>query len=99
MRIGPPWEDGVDIGPVISEAAVEKIDSYTRIGKDELLYQFSVDDPTHYTQVWTGEYSFKPSKGQIYEYACHEGNYAMEGILRGARLAEQAAAKGGTTAH
>ena len=67
---------------------------FTRIGKDELLYQFTVDDPTHYTQAWSGEYSFKPAKGQIYEYACHEGNYAMEGILRGARLKEVAASGG-----
>jgi hypothetical protein len=62
-------------------------------GSNELLYQFTVDDPVHYTQAWSGEYSFKPAKGQIYEYACHEGNYAMEGILRGARLAEGASAK------
>jgi hypothetical protein len=67
---------------------------FTRIAKDEVLYQFKVDDPTHYTQAWSGEYSFRPSKGQIYEYACHEGNYAMIGILKGARLAEAAAAKG-----
>ena len=46
----------------------------------------------YYTQAWSGEYSFKPAKGLIYEYACHEGNYSMEGILRGAG---QAGALGG----
>ena len=65
---------------------------FTRIAPNELLYQFRVEDPVHYTQVWSGEYSFKPGSGSIFEYACHEGNYSMEGILGGARLAEAAAA-------
>jgi hypothetical protein len=41
---------------------------------------------------WSGEYEFTPSKGRIFEYACHEGNYALEGILSGARADEAAAA-------
>jgi len=86
-------QEGRTMTPVSSKGTVTE--RFTRIAKDELLYQFTVEDPVHYTQAWSGEYSFKPAKGQIYEYACHEGNYAMEGILRGARLAEQAAAKGG----
>ena len=68
---------------------------FTRIAPGELLYQFRVEDPVHYTTAWTGEYSFKPVDGNIYEYACHEGNYSMEGILGGARLAEAAAGKVG----
>jgi hypothetical protein len=67
---------------------------FTRISEGELLYQFRVEDPVHYTQAWSGEYAFKPGKGEIFEYACHEGNYAMEGILGGARLAEAAASAG-----
>jgi len=86
-------QEGRTMTPVSSKGTVTE--RFTRIAKDELLYQFTVEDPVHYTQAWSGEYSFKPAKGQIYEYACHEGNYAMEGILRGARLAEAAAAKGG----
>jgi hypothetical protein len=86
-----PTQEGRTLTPVSSKGTVTE--RFTRIGKDELLYQFTVDDPVHYTQAWSGEYSFKPAKGQIYEYACHEGNYAMEGILRGARLAEGASAK------
>jgi hypothetical protein len=88
-----PIQEGRTLTPVSSQGTVTE--RFTRIAKDELLYQFTVEDPVHYTQAWSGEYSFKPSKGQIYEYACHEGNYAMEGILRGARLQEAAAAKGG----
>jgi hypothetical protein len=87
-----PTQEGRTLTPVSSQGTVTE--RFTRIAKDELLYRFTVDDPVHYTQAWSGEYSFKPAKGRIYEYACHEGNYAMEGILRGARLAE-AAAKGG----
>jgi hypothetical protein len=87
-----PTQEGRTLTPVSAKGTVTE--RFTRIAKDELLYQFTVDDPVHYTQAWSGEYSFKPAKGAIYEYACHEGNYAMEGILRGARLAE-AEAKGG----
>ncbi|HEV2533317.1 hypothetical protein [Phenylobacterium sp.] len=88
-----PIQEGRTMTPVSAEGTVTE--RFTRIAKDELLYQFTVDDPVHYTQPWSGEYSFKPGKGMIYEYACHEGNYAMAGILRGARLQEEAAAKGG----
>jgi hypothetical protein len=66
---------------------------FTRINEGELLYQFRVEDPAHYTQAWSGEYAFKPGKGEVYEYACHEGNYSMEGILGGARLGEAAEAQ------
>jgi hypothetical protein len=88
-----PIQEGRTLTPVSSQGTVTE--RFTRIAKDELLYQFTVDDPVHYTQAWSGEYSFKPAKGQIYEYACHEGNYAMAGILRGARLQKAAAAKSG----
>ena len=87
-----PVQEGRTLTPVSSQGTVTE--RFTRIAKDELLYQFRVEDPVHYTQAWSGEYSFRPAKGQIYEYACHEGNYAMQGILRGARL-QEAAAKGG----
>lgn len=87
-----PVQEGRTLTPVSAQGTVTE--RFTRIARNELLYQFTVEDPTHYTQAWSGEYSFKPAKGQIYEYACHEGNYAMAGILRGARLKE-AAAQGG----
>ena len=88
-----PIQEGRTLTPVSSQGTVTE--RFTRIARNELLYQFTVEDPVHYTQAWSGEYAFKPAKGQIYEYACHEGNYAMEGILRGARMDEAAAAKGG----
>ena len=88
-----PIQEGRTLTPVSAQGTVTE--RFTRIAKDELLYQFTVDDPGHYTKAWSGEYSFKPAKGQIYEYACHEGNYAMAGILKGARLKEAEVAKGG----
>jgi hypothetical protein len=48
-----------------------------------LLYQFEVDDPTAFTKPWKGEVAMAAATGPIYEYACHEGNYALPDILRG----------------
>ena len=62
---------------------------YTRVGPDRLLYQFKVEDPEFYSQPWGGEYEFLATKGQQYEYACHEGNYGLVGILEGARADEK----------
>jgi hypothetical protein len=67
---------------------------FTRVGKDRVLYQFQVEDPTMWDKPWGGEYEFYTLKGVIYEYACHEGNYALPGILSGARAAEREAAAG-----
>jgi len=69
-----------------SEAKVSE--RFTRISDEEIIYQFTVDDPGAYSESWTGEMSLRQSEGPIYEYACHEGNYAMPGILKGARLEE-----------
>lgn len=66
---------------------------FTRHSDDEIFYQFTVEDPNLYTQPWTAELSFYKTEGPIYEYACHEGNYAMEGILAGARKKEREAAE------
>jgi hypothetical protein len=65
---------------------------FTRKGPHRLLYQFTVEDPTVWDQPWGGEYEFISSKGRIFEYACHEGNYALAGVLAGARAQEAAAA-------
>ncbi len=58
---------------------------FTRQGPTEILYEFAVDDPTTYTQVWRGEIPMLAAEGRIYEYACHEGNYSLTNILSGAR--------------
>lgn len=69
------------------------IEHFTRVSDDQLLYEFTVDDPTYYKQTWKGEMVFAKSEEQIYEYACHEGNYALPGILAGARAEEREKAK------
>ena len=73
------------------------IERFSRMDDHTLLYRFTIDDPKTWTKPWTGEYSWPQSNGPIYEYACHEGNYAMSDILKGARLREkeEAAAKPG----
>ena len=69
---------------------------FTRIGPDALTYEMTISDPTTWTRPWTLSIPLKSSDGAIYEYACHEGNYGMEGILSGQRAQETAeAAKGG----
>ena len=65
-----------------------------RVGEAEIEYSFEVEDPALYTEPWRGEVSFRPADGRIYEYACHEGNYALPGILAGARLEEAEEAGG-----
>jgi len=64
---------------------------FTRTGEKEIFYEFIVDDPETYTQPWRAELAFYP-QSRLYEYACHEGNYGLEGILAGARLKEKQAA-------
>jgi hypothetical protein len=68
-------------------------EKFTRKSPTRMLYQFTVEDPTVWDTAWGGEYEFSQLNGQVYEYACHEGNYALEGILAGARDEEAKAAK------
>ena len=70
------------------------IERFSRFADNEIFYSFTVEDSNLYSQAWTAELSFYTLEGNLYEYACHEGNYAMPGILAGARLQEaQEAAK------
>ena len=62
---------------------------FTRVAKDKIVYRFTVDDPATFTSAFTGELPFITVDANIYEYACHEGNYALPGILSGAREAEK----------
>ena len=62
---------------------------FTRTGPDEILYEFTVEDDSAYTQPWTAQIPFRTAEGSLYEYACHEGNYALPGILAGARREER----------
>ena len=55
---------------------------------DQLIYTFTVNDPSAWTAPFTGEYAWPRSPNKVFEYACHEANYALEGIMKGARLLE-----------
>lgn len=61
---------------------------FTRVGKDRMLYQFQVEDPSVWDAPWGGEYEFSTASGPVYEYACHEGNYGLMNILAGARAGD-----------
>ena len=67
----------------------EVTERFTRVSKDEILYQFEVNDKKAYRDVWKGEMPLRSTESRIYEYACREGNYAMANILAGARAEER----------
>jgi hypothetical protein len=66
------------------------VERYTRVAEDVLEYQFTVEDPSTWEIPWTAVINYTASEDPIFEYACHEGNYALMGILSGARAAERA---------
>jgi hypothetical protein len=65
---------------------------FTRVARDRLRYRFKVEDPSVWQQSFSGEYEFVATGARLFEYACHEGNYALAGILAGARAEEAAIA-------
>jgi len=67
------------------------VEKFTRTAPDMLIYEFTVNDPATWTAPWTGRVPMERLDGQIYEYACHEGNLGMEGILKGTRAEETGA--------
>ena len=72
--------------------ATEKLkvtERFTRTGPDTILYKFTMEDPATFTAAFTGELPFTRIDEMIYEYACHEGNYAMANILGGERAKEK----------
>jgi hypothetical protein len=69
---------------------------FSRWSDEQILYEFTVEDPDYYTATWKGEMSLNRSRERLYEYACHEGNYALHGILAGARVQEAAGHKVGS---
>jgi len=68
------------------------VERFTRTADGNLLYRFTVEDASTWDRAWTGEYPWVASSEPMYEYACHEGNYALSGVLKGARLLEAEAA-------
>jgi hypothetical protein len=71
---------------------------FTRIGPNKIAYRFTIEDPGVYAEPVSGEVAMNTTKGQVYEYACHEGNYALTGMLAGARAEEKKQAEAGNGA-
>jgi hypothetical protein len=74
---------------VPSSEDLKVIERFKRTGPRTILYEFTVDDPEIFTQSWGGQVPLNAIDQPLYEYACHEGNYALPGILAGAREAEK----------
>ncbi len=69
------------------------VERFSLVDANTILYRFEVDDPTAYTRPWKGELTWTRSTGPIFDYACHEGNYALPDLLNGERVAEHAPPK------
>ena len=80
-----PLQEEASISLSSSGRVLEK---FTRVSDEQILYEFTVEDPKYYSQAWHGEGRFLATEGKVYEFACHEGNYALSGILAGARREE-----------
>ena len=77
-----------------SSENMQLTERFTRVAADVLLYEFTVNDPEAFTQPWTVQITSQRVEDELmYEYACHEGNKSMSGILGGARAAERKAAE------
>jgi hypothetical protein len=74
---------------------LKSTERFTRVAPDRVHYAFHVEDPDTWIEPWGGEYEFAAVAGQVYEYACHEGNYGLTNILSGGRLADRAEVRTG----
>lgn len=75
-----------------SDDKLHVIERLTRVAPDTIKYRFTIEDPSTFTKPWTAELPLAAAPGPIFEYACHEGNYALLDILSGARAEEKKAA-------
>jgi len=92
--IGMPAKDAIRPFPTLFVPASAKVlERYTRLSEKELLYQYTVVDPSIYTAPWLAEYSLYRTATPIFEFACHEGNYSLPNILAGARASERSGQK------
>jgi hypothetical protein len=76
-----------------STAHIHVVERLTRTGPSTITYRATVDDPDTWSTPWTVEIPFAATSARLFEYACHEHNYSMEGGVRGARADEKAGKK------
>ena len=81
----PAEVDAPNGDPTADMHVVERL---TRLANGDLHYAFTIESPSQFKQGWRGELIFRPTKGPIYEFACHEGNYSLRGMLSAARQAD-----------
>jgi hypothetical protein len=75
---------------VLSDENLRLVERFRRTAEDTIEYTFTVDNPTMWTKPWTATINWKRSRGELLEYACHEGNYSLRGMLSAARAEESA---------
>ena len=75
-------------GPIFLSPQARVTERLTRASASQIFYAFQVEDPVNYTQTWRAEMSLNALGAPLYEFACHEGNYAMRGVLGAARASE-----------
>jgi hypothetical protein len=84
-------------GRLLPQGTLHLVERFTRVDADTIEYKVTVDDPTTWTRPWTFLLSWrKNDRYQIFEYACHEGNYSLMHIFSGARAQEKAAEEAAT---
>ena len=91
---GTPWSSNRPAIPTKSAfrgatGGLRLVERFTRVGPDTIHYEITADDPATWARPWTLMFPMRKTDQPLYEYACHEGNYGLENILRNARLAEE----------
>ncbi len=79
-----------------SSDGLSLVERFTRVDAETIAYEYTISDSATYARPWTAALDLKPLEGDMYEFACHEGNYGMEGILAGARADENIGAQRST---
>ncbi len=79
---------------IVHSEDLRAIERFTRTDDENILYEFEIHDPRTYSEVWGGQVPWRKYDQQIFEYACHEGNYALANVLSGARYLEGIEAQG-----
>jgi hypothetical protein len=80
------YEQADYLGSNVNRRVTER---FTRVAEDVIEYAFTVDDPTVWTEPWSGMVPWRPAEGPLFEYACHEGNYGMTNLLTSSRAEEE----------
>lgn len=92
--VGLPAEERIRAVPSLMVPATARVvERFTRVSADELVYQYTVEDPV-YTEPWLAEFSFHRSDKPMFPHECHEGNYSLPNILAGGRTADLRTANG-----